>query len=58
MPKDNDLKLVIAGEEVLVVKYKPQQTSSKGTKMPFSTRGFQRVETPVGELRISLNVIE
>ena len=57
--KDTDLVFTIGGEEILRVKHKPDQKSKNGNPLPYTTRGFARVDTEaVGSLRISLNVIE
>lgn len=55
---NTDLVISIGGQEVLKLKHKPEQTSKNGNPLPFTTRGFTRVESVLGELRVSLNVIE
>lgn len=57
--KDTDLVLSIGGEEILRVKRHVDQKSKAGNPLPYTTRGFARVDSEaVGALRISINVIE
>lgn len=58
--ESKDLKLVIAGQEVLSLEYDPNRTSKRGNNpLPYTTHGFVVVNSKaVGSLRISINVIQ